>query len=163
MYCRPGVSGGSAPAEGLLLVLFSLWEHPSQPSVLVLRSPPSIRPVSPGRLASRPQAQPPATLEGPRCTVGTQMAGSRGVWAVLLTGSPPVPQLMRMVLCEALKALQMQGWDERWVLVLFTPIAGWSVSLQTERVCVSWLTSDLPGNWQPGRVLQWGWAGLCWS
>lgn len=125
--------------------------------------PPSVHPASPGRLASRPQARPPATLKGPQCTVGTQMAGSGGVWAGLLTGSPPVPQLMRMVLHEALKALQMQGWDERWVPVLFTPVAGWSVSLQTERVCVSWLTSGLPGNWQPVRVLQWGWAGLCWS
>lgn len=151
------MSGGSATAEGLLLVLFSLWEHPSQTSVLVLWSPPSVHPASPGRLASRPQARPPATLEG------TQMAGSGGVWAGLLTGSPPVPQLMRMVLHEALKALQMQGWDERWVPVLFTPVAGWSVSLQTERVCVFWLTSGLPGNWQPVRVLQWGWAGLCWS
>lgn len=66
------------------------------------------------------------------------MAGSGEVWAGLLTGSPPVPQLMRMVLREALTVLQTQGWDERWVPrppMLLTPIAGWSVSLQTEGLC----------------------------
>ena len=55
------------------------------------------------------------------------MAGSGEVWAGLLTGSPPVPQLMRMVLREALTVLQTQGWDERWVprlRMLLTPIAG---------------------------------------
>lgn len=34
---------------------------------------------------------------------------------VPLTGSPPVPQLMRMVLHESLKALKTRGWDERSV------------------------------------------------
>lgn len=70
--------------------------------------------------------------------VGTQMVGSGEVWAGLLTGSPPVPQLMRMVLREALTALRMQEWDERWVprvRVLLTPVAGWSVTLQTEGLC----------------------------
>ena len=32
-----------------------------------------------------------------------------------LTGSPPVPQLMRLVLHESLKALKTRGWDERSV------------------------------------------------
>lgn len=62
----------------------------------------------------------------------------RGCLGWLLTGSPPVPQLMRMVLREALTVLQTQGWDERWVPqppVLLTPIAGWSLSFQTEGLC----------------------------
>lgn len=58
---------------------------------------------------------------------GHTMVGSGEVWAGLLTGSPPVPQLMRMVLREALTALRTQGWDERWVppvRVLLTPVGG---------------------------------------
>ncbi|KAB0398097.1 hypothetical protein E2I00_019745, partial [Balaenoptera physalus] len=43
-----------------------------------------------------------------------QTTRGRGeVWVVPLTGSPPVPQLMRLVLHESLKALKTRGWDER--------------------------------------------------
>lgn len=107
----------------LHVVPFSPWKQarPSQPPIVVCGHSPCPC-CEPNVLLLLGGWAPPAG-PGPQqlsraCHVqwGAQTIWGRGeVWVVPLTGSPPVPQLMRMVLHESLKALKTRGWDERSV------------------------------------------------
>lgn len=163
---RPGYSGRSASCGGRLphpVLPHEMGPSLAQLLLTVLPLPPvsSVSLTSgalgeSGLLSPRAAARPPGQVPRAWCPVHLSSSGSlrafgpyvtkgRGdVWGSLgcapTNGSPFVPQLMRMVLNESLKALKTRGWEERSVsqrvLTLLTGESGF-VSLGVGFMCFS--------------------------